>query len=170
MLRPATALAWLILVGTLVIVIALLSARGGLTLPAAASPSAGFAGASASPASPSPTIALTPSPSPTPTPVASPSPSPLATPSAPPSPSPSVTGPFPSDRLAVLTACPGKPGCYQYTIKANDNLSNIAKFFGVTYPALLAANPQITNPSIIHRGDIITIPIPVPTVTPTPKP
>ena len=31
-LRPATALAWIVLVGTLVVVIALLTARGGLTL------------------------------------------------------------------------------------------------------------------------------------------
>ena len=169
-LRPVTALAWVILVATLVIVIALLSARGGLTLPAAATPSPGLAEASPSLASAAPTVAITPSRTPSPTPLATPTPSPtpLATPS--PSPSPSASGPFPPDRLAVLTACPGKPGCYQYKIKSNDNLSSLAKFFGVTYPALLAANPRITNPSIIHVGELITIPLPVPTATSTPKP
>jgi hypothetical protein len=135
-------------------------------------PSPGVAGASPSAASASPTAVPTPSPTPAPTgsPPSSPSSSPAATP--PPSPSPTVTSPFTPEQLAVLKPCPGKPGCYQYRIKSGDNLHNLATFFGVTYPALLAANPEITKPSVIHVGDRITIPVPVPTPSPTktPKP
>lgn len=158
-LRPATAAAWLVLLGTLVVVIALLASRGGLTLPPAASASPGVGAVSPSSVVASPTGSTSPS-------TTSPSPSgatasaPAATPS--PSPVPTASPPFPPDRLAVLTACPGVPGCYQYRIKPNDNLRTLAKFFGVAYPALLAANPQIANPSIIHVGDRITIPVPSP--------
>jgi LysM repeat protein len=71
----------------------------------------------------------------------------------------------------VLKPCPGKPNCYQYVIKSGDNLHNIATFFGVTYPALLAANPKITNPSVIHIGQQVIVPFPVPPkASPTPKP
>ena len=163
-LRPATATAWLILLGTLVVVIALLASRGGLTLPEAATLSPGLAAQSPS------AVAASSAPSTSPAGSASASPTASSTASAPgatPSPSPSAvptaSPPFPPDRLAVLTACPGVPGCYQYRIKPNDNLRTLAKFFGVSYQALLAANPQITNPSIIHVGDRITIPIPTPT-------
>jgi LysM domain-containing protein len=51
---------------------------------------------------------------------------------------------------------------------SGDNLRNVATFFGVEYPALLAANPQITNPSVVHVGDRVTIP--PPTAKATPKP
>lgn len=169
-LRPATAAAWLILLATLVIVIALLTAHGGITLPTLSSPSAGVGQVSPSAASSSPSSAVSPSatPSVSPSPTASPSASVTSSPSPSPQPSPSASPPFPPAQLAVLTPCPGKTGCYQYRIKPNDSLRGLAKFFGVTYPALLAANPQITNPSIIHVGERITIPIPVPGATPKP--
>jgi hypothetical protein len=162
-LRPATAAAWLVLLGTLVVVIALLASRGGLTLPAAATPSPGLAAQSPSAvvASPSTGPSATPTAATSPTPSASTASPPVASPS--PSAVPTASPPFPPDRLAVLTACPGVPDCYQYRIKPNDNLRTLAKFFGVDYQALLAANPQITNPSIIHVGDRITIPLPTPT-------
>jgi hypothetical protein len=163
-LRPATAIAWLIFVGAVVVVIAILSAGGNLTLPAVASPSAGVVVTSPSVAPASPTLLASPSPTAPPSP--SPSASPSATPS--PSPSPSPASPFTPEQLALLKPCPGKPGCYQYRIVSGDNLRNVATFFGVEYPALLAANPQITNPSVIHIGDRITIPLPVPKATPKP--
>jgi hypothetical protein len=168
-LRPATAIAWLIFVGAVVVVIAILSAGGNLTLPAVASPSAGVVVTSPSVAPASPTLVASPSPTASP----SLSPSPSASPSAPatpsPSPSPSASPPFTPEQLALLKPCPGKPGCYQYRIVSGDNLRNVAAFFGVEYPALLAANPQITNPSVIHIGDRITVPPPVPPKA-TPKP
>lgn len=178
-IRPATAAAWIILVGTLIVVIALLTARGGLTLPSLAPSSSGLAGANPSLGSPSATVPPTPSLSPppsssptvAPTPSASPSASPSSAPSPTPSTSPSASSPFSPEQLAVLKPCPGKPDCYQYRIKSGDNLHNIATFFGVTYQALLAANPQITNPSVIHVGQQVIVPFPTPSkASPTPKP
>jgi nucleoid-associated protein YgaU len=176
-LQPATATAWIILVGTLIVVIALLTARGGLTLPSLAPTSSGLAGANPSLGSPSPTVPPTPSPSPSPSPSSSPSvaPSPSASPSSAPSPTPSTSppasSPFSPKQLAVLKPCPGKPDCYQYRIKSGDNLHNIATFFGVTYQTLLAANPQITNPSVIHVGQPLIVPFPKPPkASPTPTP
>ena len=64
------------------------------------------------------------------------------------------------DKLALLKPCPDKPDCYIYRIARGDNLRNIAKFFAVPYQTLLDLNPQITNPSIIHIGDEITLPTP----------
>ncbi len=176
-LRPATAAAWLIFLAAVLVVIAVLTARGGLTLPAIATPSPGVAGASPSLAGSSATASATPGASPTlsaspsASPSASSSPVPTASPTPPPSPSPSVSTPFSPDQLALLKPCPGKPACYQYRIKSGDNLHNIATFFGLTYPALLAANPQITNPSVIHVGQLIIVPFPTPAkATPSPKP
>lgn len=49
----------------------------------------------------------------------------------------------------------------QYTIQSGDTLSRIAlKFYGDSsrYQAIVAANPQITNPDLIRSGDTIEIP------------
>jgi LysM repeat protein len=45
-----------------------------------------------------------------------------------------------------------------YTIKAGDTLNKIAKKFGLTVDALLAANKQIKNPNKISVGDVLKIP------------
>lgn len=45
-----------------------------------------------------------------------------------------------------------------YKVKKGDTLSKIAKTHGVSLRKLINANPQITNPDLIHPGDIITIP------------
>ncbi len=45
-----------------------------------------------------------------------------------------------------------------YTVRKGDTLSGIAKRFAVTLPNILAANPQIKDPSLIHVGDAIRIP------------
>jgi len=45
-----------------------------------------------------------------------------------------------------------------HTVAARDNLYGIARANNVSYNALIAANPQITNPNIIHIGDEIKIP------------
>jgi LysM repeat protein len=50
------------------------------------------------------------------------------------------------------------PGTSTYTVVSGDTLSSIAANFGVTLSALEAANPQITNPSLIFPGNIINIP------------
>ena len=45
-----------------------------------------------------------------------------------------------------------------YKVKKGDTLSKIAKANNVTLKKLIAANPQIKNPDLIHPGDIIKIP------------
>ena len=45
-----------------------------------------------------------------------------------------------------------------YKVKKGDTLSKIAKVHKVTLKKLIAANPQIKNPDLIHPGDIINIP------------
>lgn len=69
-----------------------------------------------------------------------------------------------------------------YKVKAGDNLSKVAKRYGISLAQLLKANPQIKNPDRIKVGQLINIPdtsvattkpLPpkvVPEVKPTPKP
>jgi LysM repeat protein len=45
-----------------------------------------------------------------------------------------------------------------YTVKKGDTLSSIARKYGTTVQALLAANPQITNANLIRVGQFIRIP------------
>lgn len=56
-------------------------------------------------------------------------------------------------------ACP--PGTtIDYVIQKGDTLSSIAKRYGVTVQAILAINPQITNPNLLFVGRAIKIPCP----------
>ncbi|MGK5728188.1 LysM peptidoglycan-binding domain-containing protein [Streptomyces sp. URMC 124] len=43
-------------------------------------------------------------------------------------------------------------------VKAGQTLAKIAATAGVSLAALLAANPQITDPDVIHPGDTVTVP------------
>ena len=45
-----------------------------------------------------------------------------------------------------------------YTVKKGDTLWGIAKRYGVTLTALIAANPQIKNPNLIYPGNRVNIP------------
>jgi len=78
-----------------------------------------------------------------------------------------TTPPPPSDGTTTPPA-----GGSTYTVVAGDTLSGIAAAQGVTLAALLAANPQITNPDVINVGDVINIPssttTPPPDTTPPP--
>lgn len=47
----------------------------------------------------------------------------------------------------------------EYTVRPGDTLFQIARRFGVTVDAILAANPQITDPNRIMPGQVITIPV-----------
>lgn len=63
---------------------------------------------------------------------------------------------------------PVPPFCPQgqlYTVVAGDTMFFIAQRFGVSLSALLAANPQITNPDLIFPGQVICLPS-----TPQPTP
>ncbi len=160
--RPVV-VASVILVGALVVAFAFTSLRGGIALPSAG-PSAGAVvspdGAASTviasptdgaPASSSASASTSPSPSPSPIPTASPSPSPTA------SPTPSASLP---PAFAGLKPCPDLDRCYIYRIQSGDNLTAIAKRFGITIVALKAANPDIKDPSLLHVGDKIRVPLP----------
>ena len=163
-LRPATAAASLTLLVAIVIALGFVATRGGLTLPTAAPSASGLAAgsthalASGSPIAASATASAPASPSGSTSPGTSPTPSsPTASPTPPVGSPPASIAP---DRLALLTPCPGKANCYTYRIARGDNLRTIAKFFAVPYQTILDLNPQIKNPSIIHIGDVITLPTP----------
>jgi len=46
-----------------------------------------------------------------------------------------------------------------YKVKAGDTLGKIAQSYKITLKELLAENPQIKNPDVIHVGDLIRIPV-----------
>jgi LysM repeat protein len=108
---------------------------------------------------------LTASPLPSATPTASPQPSSTVPPQAtatvspPPthSPQPSAS-PSPTARPSATrqpTATPVKIS--QYTIQVGDTLSSIAQRFNISIADLIAAN-NLSNPSLIHAGQVLTIP------------
>jgi LysM repeat protein len=45
-----------------------------------------------------------------------------------------------------------------YVVQSGDTLGKIAARSGTTVGAILAANPQITNPSLIYAGQVINLP------------
>lgn len=90
-------------------------------------------------------------------------PSLLTAPASTPAPSPTATATATSN---VPTEVPSPTG-QVYVVVANDTVIKIAKKFGLTQEALLAANPQIKNPDKIAVGDEILIPVPA---TPEPSP
>lgn len=79
-------------------------------------------------------------------------------------PKPKATAPAkkktpPATKGAPKPTTPIDPGTgVDYTVKKGDTLTSIAKKYGTTVQALLAANPQITNPNLIKVGQVIRIP------------
>ncbi|MBZ4653237.1 MAG: Peptidoglycan-binding lysin domain protein [Peptococcaceae bacterium] len=66
---------------------------------------------------------------------------------------------------AVTPPPPPAPPCppgttFDYVIQKGDTLTIIARKFNVTVQAILAVNPQITNPNLIFAGRTIKIPCP----------
>ncbi len=49
-----------------------------------------------------------------------------------------------------------------YTVQPGDTMYNIARRFGVSLDALIAANPQVTDPSQIRPGQVLNIPTTAP--------
>ena len=62
---------------------------------------------------------------------------------------------------AAPTPTPGPSGAYiEYPVQSGDTLYSIGLHYNVTQEAILALNPQITDPAVIHPGDIIKVPNP----------
>ncbi|MEY4042967.1 MAG: hypothetical protein RL529_534 [Actinomycetota bacterium] len=94
----------------------------------------------------------TPTPTPTPTPSKSPTPTPTPTKSATPTPTPTKSATPTKSPTPTPTAKPTS-----YTVLAGDTLQSIARKFGVTLDALMAAN-KITNANLIKVGQKLVIP------------
>jgi LysM domain len=162
---PAVIGAVFVLLAALAASFGFLAVRGGFNLPSpAGSPALVAALDSPAPSTaPSPSVPAS-TPAPTPSPVPSVAPTPSSTPPSTPSPTPTPTGPPAttpqpsSDRYAVLTKCSSTPDCWIYVIRAGDNLTSIAHWFGVSYSRMLAMNPDLRVP--IHTGDKLLIPTP----------
>lgn len=88
------------------------------------------------------------------------------TPSATPSPSPRpkfTLQPPTSTPVATDTPSPSpspSPTFMSYVVRPGETLNSIARKFGVTVEAILAANPNITDPSRVQAGRTILIPPP----------
>ncbi|WP_116900986.1 SafA/ExsA family spore coat assembly protein [Thermaerobacter sp. PB12/4term] len=78
---------------------------------------------------------------------------------------------FPGQQICVPTGVfPPPPPCpngFIYTVQPGDTLFLIAQRFGVSLQALIAANPQITNPNLIFPGQQICVPVGGPPQVPT---
>lgn len=64
------------------------------------------------------------------------------------------------DRLVIGQALVIMTNAVRYTIKRGDSLYSISRMFGVPVADILRANPQITSPSRIYPGEVITVPSP----------
>ena len=50
------------------------------------------------------------------------------------------------------------PASGTYVVQSGDTMSKIARRFGVSLSSIIAANPQIPNPSLIYAGQVISLP------------
>ena len=68
------------------------------------------------------------------------------------------TAPAPAPAPAPSPAPGGNAGHRSHVVKSGDTMSGIAARHGVSLQALIAANPQVRNPNLIHPGQKIHIP------------
>jgi spore coat assembly protein SafA len=67
---------------------------------------------------------------------------------------------FPGQIIVIpVTPAPPVPPGFNYVVQPGDTLFFIARRFGVSLDALIAANPQIADPNLIFPGQIILIPV-----------
>lgn len=67
-----------------------------------------------------------------------------------------TASPTPTPTTGPEACIPGTT--FNYTIVKGDTLSKLAQRYGTTVNAIMAANPQITNPNLIAVGQVIKIP------------
>lgn len=53
---------------------------------------------------------------------------------------------------------PNSDGASQYQVRSGDSMAIIAAQFRITPPALVQANPQVTNTALIYPGQLLNIP------------
>ena len=83
-------------------------------------------------------------------------------------PTPTASGPAsPPPSIGPTTVPTPVPSPVTYKIKPGDTLARVARKFDTTVDAILAANPQITNPNHVEVGQIITIPAAAATPAPS---
>jgi LysM repeat protein len=66
---------------------------------------------------------------------------------------------FAAPSPSVKAAGAGTNDPISYTVQPGDYLSEIAQTYNTTVSAILALNPQITNPSLIYPGEVLLIPV-----------
>ncbi len=70
---------------------------------------------------------------------------------------------FPGQEICIPTGGggggTGTGGCTWYTVKKGDTMYKIAQSNNISLNALIAANPQIQNPALIHPGQKVCIPM-----------
>ena len=59
-----------------------------------------------------------------------------------------------------LPKCPSGQACYLYTVQSGDTFIRIATFSAPPSAGLQALNPQITNPALIYKGEVVKVPPP----------
>jgi LysM repeat protein len=59
--------------------------------------------------------------------------------------------------VTTVTATASAADPITYVVQPGDNLTRIAQAYGTTVNAILALNPQITNPSLIYPGEVLRI-------------
>jgi hypothetical protein len=143
-LSPATGGSLVLLAAAFVLSVAFVVANGGIVLRAAPSlPPAGNVLGEAE--TPVPTAVVTPAPTPTPSPIPTPTATPIPTPIPTPTAAPTPTPPPRSARYDLLTQCPDAPNCWIYVVRSGDNLSSIARYFGVPLKTVQNMNPWLKN-------------------------
>ncbi len=108
----------------------------------------------------------TPTAAPTAAPTTKPTAEPTATPTAKPTVEPpaeptEVAGDSETPPAPISVNCdlyPGIDNGSTYVVGSCEWLAKIANKLGVTYADLIAVNPQITDPNIIHQGQVINVP------------
>ena len=154
---PAVAAALVVLAASFALSVAFVLANGGLNLPASAQVPTGSRDLAAAPsieATSSPLALASPAPSSTTT-LATPAPGLASTP-------PPTTEPTPgrpSNRYDLLTACPSTPDCWVYVVRQGDNLSSIARYFGVPLKVVEERNPWTKTTQLV-AGQKLLLPAP----------
>ena len=89
----------------------------------------------------------------------------LGRPLARPEPTPTEV-PAASHGPTALGTLPGAPGPWLHVVAAGETLWDIARAFDLSLDDLLAVNPDVRDPALIHTGDRLTVPHVAPAKSP----